>query len=372
MARKLCHPFVHQLLQVVQHIQQLRAHQPGSAFASLAMTTGNTLHLFSAAVRFLDLRVVNGQHPVMAMLEEVWPALSAIGSNEEMRSMQYVVDGLCELVECVMKSVGPGSAPLLPVLLDTVLPVCEMYGFPSTLDTFATAAEILGDAGDPSINSALHRAAISATSSSMAILQKTGIPESPELARSLLEMTHRFAMFAPATILGSLSLVQMLVQMSIAAGGCRETELARSAYFFLGLLLSPGEKAMRHGAWKDNYESIRSVLRAEGAGLVCMTLRGLAETAPRQLYRQLSGILFHGIDVLGHEAFLEWATRALLDPEFPGVRTGHLTTESSRMFLDLVLKRPGMHRGRFDALAADFAGICRGESTPDVLIAYAM
>ena len=78
------------------------------------------------------------------------------------------------------------------------------------------------------------------------------------------------------------------------------------------------------------------------------------------------------VEALGQEAFLGCATRTLADPDFPGARSGHLTAESSRMFLDLVLKRPGIQRGRFDALAADFAAICRGESTADVLIAYAM
>ena len=372
MARRLCHPLIHHLQQIVQQLQQLVAHQPGGSVTSLAIGTSNTLHLFASAVRFLDLRAVGGKHPVMGMLEEVWPALQAIGASVEMRATACVVEGLCELLSYAMKSVGVGSAPLLPALVDTLLPVSEAHGYACLLDTFATAAEILGETGNPNIDAALHRAITSSSSSSLEVLRKTGIPESPELARALLEMAHRFALFAPGTVLISNSLVVVLIQMAIAAGACRETDLMRSAYFFLAFLLSPGEKALRNQAWKDNYAPIRGALAAEGASLVRMALVSLAETAPRQLFRQLAGILHLVIDTVGNETFYGFAAPVLSQPDFPGVSSGHLLADASKMFLDLMLKRPPLARGRFDALVSDFAGICRGESTQDVLIAYAI
>lgn len=345
LARKLCYPLMYYLQQVAQQVNQL-SNQPAANLHQLGVTTTSTLYLFAAAMRFLDIshalrnistetkRAIGNVDPIISMISDVWPALTAISSDINMRTMPFVFKALCEFFSCAIKTTAEASCALLPVLVEMLIPICESHAYPCILETFAIAAEILGKIGNPDVDKALQRAASSASSSALALLHKTGIPENPELTQALLEMVHRFALFAPTTILTS-PVIKVVVQMSVVAGGCREAEVARSSYFFLSLLLAPGEKTLRDEVWKDNYPEIRKLLSSESVSLVRMTLCSLAETAARQLHRQLSGILYCLIQLLGEEDFLKIASHFLSQPEFPGTNTGHLTSDTSRMFLEV-------------------------------------
>jgi len=105
--------------------------------------------------------------------------------------------------------------------------------------------------------------------------------------------------------------------------------------------------------------------------LVRVLVLGLCDTAPRQLLRPLSGVLY---GLLTSDVWRVAAAGHLLSclqsQELPGMSVGLLKSSDCEAFARLLLREPPLPRGRFDALVCDFAAIPRGEGTSDALLAY--
>eukprot|EP01029_Cantina_marsupialis_P025078 TRINITY_DN6585_c0_g1_i3.p1 TRINITY_DN6585_c0_g1~~TRINITY_DN6585_c0_g1_i3.p1 ORF type:complete len:365 (-),score=89.04 TRINITY_DN6585_c0_g1_i3:114-1208(-) len=172
--------------------------------------------------------------------------------------------------------------------------------------------------------------------------------------------------------------VEILEPLLQICNGCIDVPhqpTAKSLSRFLKALLSR-VSMHSHQAFRDN---VIGALHHQGESLVWNLLNALAVKALQGIVPILADVCFQIMTLFENQA-IEWFKTALGNPEFanlftPGMkesRKQELTSakEQCLHFAIAFASPPQIHRLRFKSVLKDFAGICRGQQTVDVMLSY--
>ncbi|KAJ9510245.1 hypothetical protein QJQ45_015726, partial [Haematococcus lacustris] len=315
------------------------------------------LSLLAAALRFLDMpgpALPGTAHPALRVLESAWPMLSAVAQHPVCQRQAQVVAALCEVYQRALLSCKSSAKGLLPTLIASVGQLFQPCCHPACCDVLGCVVEVFGEMQSAPELAQLQGQALQGVVAAVAqLLQPGGAPLAEgqgvllpqawtahsDLVRALFSLADRYFVFARDLLLSSPSLPQ-LVALGVMAAGQREREPVAMALAFLTHLIAvadrlSGEESATHR------EQLQRVMAAQGQGLLQVLLVGAADSCPRQLTRPLAA-----------------------------VAQSRLTGQDVDRLGSLLVRRPALSRGRFDALVTDLSALLRGEAGADVLLAY--
>ena len=365
--------------------------------------------------------------PALAVLRAAWPALRSCGERPSLRARPPVVSALCDVYARAFRAAPAGARPLLAPACASLGAAWAEGGHASCCDALAAAVEVYapqqqhvthahsaqhhrsvagenggggggggggGAAASPqcdecdavrALGDALAAAALAA--GPLAAAGRL----SPDGLRSLLELGHRAALFAPQLILRPDAL-SPLFAAAVAGVAASEREPCRAAACLLSCLLSPGRMMAAAGpAFAAARPALSSATAAHGRALVSALMDGVAATAPKASVPALGGVLFHFLRAT-HPDGAALLAEAVRSPDHPSAAVARAAGRGGgsaaaaaaaagpspvgdaekAAFLDAALRAHNpLPQHRFEALVADYGGVCRREESADALGAYA-
>ncbi|MEW5296974.1 MAG: hypothetical protein WDW36_000215 [Sanguina aurantia] len=371
----------------------------GSPPSSHLPLLASELQLMAVALRFLETQ--GSAHlppctahqplhrpPALAALHAAWPTLEGVAGSQPCRVDAAVVEALCEVYQRALTCTKTTAQALVPVLLASVLNLFSASRSPACLDTLSTVVRLYGEVKSSAGSGQLQATALAGVAAILGgVLQEHPSPDTLaqhcELLRALFAMADHYLLFARSTLLSSPALPSLIAWA--AAGVCmREKEPAAQVLGFLGHLLALPDKLTggRTGGSGGGEEAelasqtarLEGCIHAAGPRLThALVVSCCGSSSARQLLRPLAGCLSTLLNSqrMG-QAAAAWLAESFGSPQLAALAPDLLQPSVCQRVCGLMLRRPPLNRGRFDALVSDFHGITTGEASADALVAYEM
>lgn len=361
-------------------------------------------------VRFCDDTTSgNGHvHVLTDVLNAAWPVLNDVASSPACRSRDDILTKLLD-VHGQLLSIAPVLiVPQFRDLLAFVVRAYEEAHCPSALDYIAAAVETLGSDQREDVAAAagldargretlFDQLLTHLCQCTFAYVTQVKRPnECPQVIKALFELAQRYFLFCPGALCGCSEFASFFSLAVACLAECRgEVESTRAILIFLSQLI--GWKSIRLSpaalAVVERYaDSIDASLAAHGETITKACIGGLSGGAPQILWPAYSDCLFamlvhvvapssspNGVDDQRTATCYRWLESAMSDSSIVGggggatqnMFTADVGASVIRILCGLA-KEGTKSKPRTKMLLMDFGKICKGEMTPDALLAYSL
>ena len=331
----------------------------GESLASACITC---LHLLASSIRHLEFGTSdsNGK-PCAALIQLAWPTLDALLKLPWVQASSEGLGALSEVYTRTFQSLGTEHLPTVDVVSQLVGDF-ERTQHPESISPIVTAVQCTSKE-QLAAQAAFYRGVFEAVvRAAFGTWQAGQLEKRPEVLGALFALAAAYASHCPS-ILMSTGLLVNLLQAASALIRVQERDSSKSTLTFLGALLELPSKdpSQRTG--------IEEALQQAGQGLIVALLIAVADKLPRELVRNVGGVLYLLVQY-SPATVGAWAASTVGSAEFSGVVDGALTEEDKQLLCSLFQRQPPLQRRRFEAMVADLASASRREGTTDALLAY--
>ena len=356
---QLLHPVLHRLHQTIAS---------GNGQGDLQLKCD--LELYASAVRFFEFPCPSppAVHPTLHILQRSWDTFEAVLGNEESMKSEENAEALCSIFGHVISSAGPAVAEVLPAILSRTLALLQLGAHTGCLEVVANAVEAFS--ADERLTQHLRDAAHRSFEITFSFLRSVRVQDHAQHVEAVYDVASKCLIFRPDLVLEP-GVLGSLFQMAVSTIVLKERGSVMAVNAFLSQLMQLSF-AKRQPIWAAAQPAVMDCLNAHGKSLVGNVLLALAETCPAHLLRSLGSCLHHLRNLSG-SIFDGWLIEIMTSADFRAYLAKcnpAFKAEDVDYFIHVVLRQPPLERSAFEAIVADYAGVCRGELNGDCLHAH--
>jgi hypothetical protein len=185
------------------------------------------LQMLTAALRFMDIRVADtAAHPVMPVLEYLWPELETMAGIVDFQGDTPVMSAFFDLHGKLLSSLGKRMLPQLPTVINVMVDCYQRFSMACALDSLAIAVETFGSL--PDVLSAFAEVLAAVSSHTAGLLAPgadgaggagaggTSLQRHPDIIRCFFNMVQRYVMFCPGGLAESMDVLGCIFEMAVA------------------------------------------------------------------------------------------------------------------------------------------------------------
>lgn len=335
----------------------------GAGDPSAAGALVTCLTLLAGSIRHLEFgRPEHEGKPCAALVQFSWPTLDTLLTASHVQANGEVLGALGDVYTRAIQALGPEALPTAH-LTSHLVSIFERYQHHECVPPLVTAVQ---SSSESALQSQVdfHRGVFGAVSGAgFGCLQRGELAKRPEVLGSLFSLASAYSSQCPAVVVSG-SLLPSLIEAAAAVVRFQDKDSSKSALGFLTALLELPAKR------PETRSTIEGALHS-GAGqqLVAALFIAAADKLPRQLVRNLGGVLYL-LAQYSPAAVGAWAAATFGDGAFLVAVNGALEEGSQRLVEEVLQRQPPLPKRRFEAFVTDFASVCRREGTNDTLLAY--